>query len=226
MKQMMAVGVLTLLAANVVAQPEGQIHVSGTGTVTVEPDMAIFTFGIQGQTDTAAVAMERADQVNGELVRELEALGIERVDIRSAPVTMNPFVDRPSQRQLINYSRTTTATLRDLDEIAAVYAAGLEAGVNSIGGVQFAVSNYEELADQARDLAIQDAREEAQAVAAALGVDVGRVISASVSRPPDYDIRQRQLAPAFAVESAEIRPGSIDVSVTANVSFEILHPGQ
>jgi uncharacterized protein YggE len=225
MAKLLAGLIASICFAAVAHAQQNQINVNGTGVVQAEPDTALFTFGIAGQTDTPAVAMERADAVGGDLVRRLERIGIEARDIRSTPVTLSPFMDRQSQRQLIRYARTTRATLRDLEEIDEVYSAALEAGVNSIAELTFSVSNYRELEDRARDLALEDARMQAEAIAATLGIEVGRVLSVNVSRSSPV-VGRADMRIAMAAEAAaapDFRSGEIEITATANVAFEIIH---
>jgi uncharacterized protein YggE len=205
-----------------IAQDNG-IHVIGFGVVRAEPDIASFNFGIQGQTDTAADAMQRANAISGDLVRRLERLGIAAEDIRSTPVTLSPFIDRQTQRELINFNRTTTATLRELDRFEAVNEAALEAGVNSIGNVSFAVSNMRELQNQARDLALDDARDQAEAIAARLGIGVGRVLSVQlIQQRPGPGPQARASLTVAADSGPDYRTGLFEINQDANVSFEII----
>lgn len=221
------VRLLMILAfASTAEAQENGIHVEGSGTVRAEPDIATFVFGIAGQTDSAANAMQRADAISGDLVRRLERLGIEPGDIRSTPVTLNPFVDRQTQRELIRFDRTTTVVLRDLDEFEKVNEAALEAGVNSIGDVRFSVADIEALQNRARDLALDDAREQAEAIAARLGVGLGRVLSVGVSRQFTTPVVRAAVQEFQRAADAgpEFRTGTIEVTQTASVSFEILQP--
>jgi uncharacterized protein YggE len=226
-----ALGVFGMLGAVALA-PTAQaqlpgIHVQGYGSLRVDPDTASFTFGIEGQTDSAANAMQRADAVSGDLVRRLERLGIASEDIRSTPVTLNPFVDRQTQRELVMFNRTTTAILRDLDQFEAVNAAALAAGVNSIGNVNFTASNMVELQTQARDLALNDARRQAEEIAAVMNVRLGRLLSLSASRPrPQEMIQSRNIAFAVAADAAppDFRSGSIEIVADAQASYEIIQP--
>lgn len=212
-----------VFVSTAMAQPN-RLSAEGRGVVRAEPDRAVFTFGIEGQTDSPAVAVERADSVSGDLVRRLERIGIESTDIRSTPVALNPFMDRQSQRQLIRYSRTTTAVLHDLDQVADVYAAALDAGVNSVGQLEYSLSNYAELETQARDLALVDARDQAEGMARALGVEIGRVLSANVSRSEPQPLsRTLTFGVAAAAEPApDYRSGTIEVTARASVDFEII----
>jgi len=206
------VGSLAITAA-AGAQEHNSINVVGFGQRQVEPDMATFQFSIQGQSDSPRNASDRADSISGELVRRLEKLGIESSDIRSTPITLSPFIDRDTQRELVRFSRTTTAVLRDLDDFEAVQNAALEAGVNAIGQVDFGLTNEQALQDEVRDLALADAREQAEGIAKAMGVQVGRVLSVSVSRQRGFRAPVAFRVDALAAEAAapEYRPGLIDI---------------
>jgi hypothetical protein len=201
------------------------IHVVGYGELQVEPDIATFTFAIQGQADSAQNARSRADQISGDLVRRLERLGIAAEDIRSTPVALYPFIDGRTQRELVSFNRTTTAILRDLEDFDAVQNAALEAGVNSIGGVQYGLSNEDELLNQARDLALMDARAQAEGIARTMGVQVGRVLSVNVARSRGvvpYYRQEAALAAAADQAAPEHRTGLVDITQDASVSFEII----
>lgn len=216
---------LLLLPFSASAQVEREaIHVNGVGELSVEPDMATFTFGISGQTDDPQNAKQRADAIAGELVERLEDLGIESDDIRSTPVTLYPFTDRQTQRELVRFNRSTTVTLRDLDRFEDVERAALETGVNSVGGIEFGVSNERELMDRARDLALDDARAQAEAALAHVGAELGRVLSISLSRPSGGrpEPVTRSLEAAADSQAPNFRTGVIDISVDVNVTYEIV----
>lgn len=226
MKRLILAAALTASALTLPAlaqPPQNAIHVVGFGEVRAEPDMATFVFAIQGQSDTPQNARARADAISSALVRSLEELDIEPEDIRSTPVTLNPFVHHETQREIVAFNRTTTVILRDLDEFDAVQNAAFEAGANMMGGVEFGLSNEDELLAQARDLALRDAREQADAIARTMQIEVGRVLSVTVTRqsgPQPYFRRDAALAAAEA--SPEHRPGVVEITQDASVSFEII----
>jgi len=205
-------------------QPQNAIHVVGWGEIEAEPDMATFDFAIQGTADSPQNARARADAISADLVRRLERLGIESDDIRSTPVTFNPYIDNETRRELVSFNRTTTAILRDLDDFDAVQNAAFEAGANAMGGVQFGLSNEQELLAQARDFALMDARAQAEAIAKTMGVEVGRVLSVTVTRQrgavPLY--RRDAAFAALAVVAPEHRSGVVEITQDASVSFEII----
>lgn len=214
---------LAALAAAVPLQaqaPPRAVHVTGVGRVQAEPDLATLNFSIQGRSDSPEDAKQHADKISAALVDALEQLGVASRDIRSTPVTLNPFVDPQTQRQLIRYDRSTRVTLRDLARFEDVERAALKSGVNSIGGVQFAVSNETELQSRARDRALDDARAQAEGIARKLGVQLGPVQSVSVSRPRGGAPQPLEAALARAA-GPNYRPGLIDIMVSADLDYAI-----
>jgi hypothetical protein len=214
----------TALPALAQPLPQNAIHVVGLGEIEAEPDMATFNFAIQGTADSPQNARTRADAISADLVRRLERLGVESDDIRSTPVTLYTYIDGETRRELVQFNRTTTATVRDLEDFDAVQNAAFEAGANSMGGVEFGLSNEEELLAQARDLALMDARAQAESIAATMGVEVGRVLSVTVTRQrgfvPLYYAREAGLA--AAAPAPEHRAGILEITQDASVSFEII----
>jgi hypothetical protein len=205
-------------------QPQNAIHVVGWGEIEAEPDMATFNFAIQGTADSPQNARMRADTISADLVRRLERLGVETDDIRSTPVTLNPYIDNETRRELVSFNRTTTAILCDLDDFDAVQNAAFEAGANAMGGVELGLSNEQELLTQARDLALMDARAQAEGIAKTMGVEVGRVLSVTVTQQRGVVPLYRREAP-FAVADAvapEHRTGVVEITQDASVSFEII----
>lgn len=204
------------------AQQEHVIHVTGIGSVRVEPDIATLNFAIQGRSESPDQAKQRADAISGALVAALEKLGVASRDIRSTAVTLNPFVDRQTQRQLISFNRSTRVILRDLARFEDVERAALKTGVNSIGGVRFGVSNEGELQSRARDRALDDARVQAEGVARKLGLKLGSVRSVRVSRPQSITPQPLELDAAFARAAApNYRSGVIEITASADIDYAI-----
>lgn len=200
--------------------PQRAIHVTGVGRVQAEPDVATLHFSIRGRSDTPEDAKRHADGISAALVDALEKLGVASRDIRSTPVTLNPFVDPQTRRHLIRYDRATRVTLRDLARFEDVERAALKAGVNSIGGVQFGVSDEAALRNRARDRALDDARAQAEGIAHKLNLKLGPVQSVSVSRPQGITPRLFEAAPARAA-APNYRPGLIDITVSAALVYAI-----
>jgi uncharacterized protein YggE len=105
-----------------------------------------------------------------------------------------------------------------------VLAAVTDAGANSINGIQFSVEDTDALEARARRLAMADARARAESLASLAGVELGEVLSISLSATPGFP---RPLAAARAMEmdaaapAPGIVPGQQSVSVSVHVTYAI-----
>lgn len=98
------------------------------------------------------------------------------------------------------------------------------AGANAISGVNFAVEDPRALGNEAREKAIQDARDRAQAMAAILGVELGKpVLMTELSGGVPVARLYGDGVGGGGVEDVApaITPGTFSVSVSVQVVYEI-----
>src|SRR5262249_16167493 len=92
----------------------------------------------------------------------------------------------------------------------------VQAGANDIQGISFGVKDNQKLMDEARKLAIADARRKAELYAAEAGVRLGKVVRISevqVQFPEFQRLSKDELAPGVPFATGE-QPLSCSVSVT------------
>lgn len=188
-------------AAAAYAEPEG-IHVSGRGVVEVEPDMAHLTLQVTREGQDAAALKKTLDEVTRAVLKLSRSLGIGAEDVTAAVVNIHPRYRRgsgPSVIDGVQASRTIAVVLRNLDRYGELMNGALELGVNSVSGTQLDTSRREELEKQALELAMLNAREEAQRVAAGFGVRTGLVL--------DVNVGARFVQPKLALRAMEMSTG-------------------
>ena len=243
----LAVGLMTALVATPVAMaqmatPEDDqemvrtIYVSGTGTVSVEPDTADVTFAVQA--DNVSLKDAQADsttRLQG-ITDELLAGGVDEKDVVTSSyyvTVMNEYDDDGNFERISGYrvDAQITATIRDLDALGGLLDTVVTAGANGIYGMYFYINDPAPAASQAREAAIADARTKADELAAASGVTIIGVISISESWSPmpaskDYQMAGGMGGADMAAEYAPVpvSPGSADVSVEVQVTYEISQP--
>ena len=98
--------------------------------------------------------------------------------------------------------------------------------MNQVGGLSFDVDEPENLKQQARELAIKNAKEKAESLAKIVGVNLGRIISFSEytdgAGPIPYDsYALKGVGMGGGAPAPEIASGSTEITVTANVEYEI-----
>lgn len=152
------------------------ITVTGDAEVRVMPDEVIITLGIE----TSDNDIEQAKQKNDERVQKVLALtqeyGIESKHVQTEYINIEPRYEYEyEQRNFLGYfvQKTVVITLRDLAQFESFLTDVLKAGVNYVHGIEFRTTELRKYRDQARSLAIQAAKEKAEALAKELDQAVG-----------------------------------------------------
>jgi uncharacterized protein YggE len=202
---------------------EGTITVTGVGKVTVEPDMALLTLGVQANAPTGAEAMEQLTADSNALTEALEASGIAPEDIQTSGLNLwSMFGDDGITVSGYQASLNVNVTIRDIEAVGpTIDAAQAAVGEGfTIGGVQFSFSDPESVLEEARIDAVANAQTVAGQYAAAAGLTLGSVVS--IVESPSFNspvVYGRADMVAAEAASVAISPGTLDLSVTISVTF-------
>jgi len=165
-------------------ETEHTISVSGVGTVTTTPDIAIVRLGVATDARTAREALSRTSQAMQNVLDILADEGVLPADIQTTDLSLFPsFENRTPGKPpaVVGYraQNMVSITVRDLTGLGRVLDKVSEGGSNLIQSIQFDRDNTDDLMNAARKAAIMDARAKAELYAAAAGISVGSVISIS-----------------------------------------------
>jgi len=152
------------------------ISVSGQGQLSVLPDEVVVAFGVETFDADLNLAKLESDTRVKRLVELAPAFKIKPAGVRIEPVRVQPsYEDRNGRKTLQGYfvRRSVELTLVELTEFERLISAGIEAGANQIQGVNFRTKREDELREEARKLAVRDARTKADTLARELGRRAG-----------------------------------------------------
>jgi uncharacterized protein len=102
----------------------------------------------------------------------------------------------------------------------------MEAGANVLEGLVFELKEDEKFKEQALSLAVKQARSKAEAIAAALGLEIAAVQEVSEG---GISIRfpQMPVARAFAADAeTRVQPGQVSVEATVTIRYHIAGGGK
>jgi hypothetical protein len=131
---------------------------------------------------------------------------------------------RPPRLVGYDVSNNVTVTVRQLDGLGKVLDQVVQSGSNQINGIQFDIANPQDATDEARKLAVADARRKAEIYAAAGGVKLGDIVSISegVAYQPPAPIMRAKAMRAEAMDAAPpIAQGEQTLGVDVNIVWEI-----
>jgi uncharacterized protein YggE len=208
---------------------EHVISVSGTGKVTVKPDVADVSLGVTVQRDTAKAARDEAATAMNAVIAALKNLGVADKDIQTSNIGINPTYDYNSNAQRITGYQVTNLVsvhITEISKVADVIDDSVAAGATTVNGVTFDIADRATAENQARQDAVKDARAHADALASAAGVTINGVESISettVNYPFPYYGVTADAAKGAPTASAPtpVQPGMQDITIMVTVNYLI-----
>ncbi|MCC6405426.1 MAG: SIMPL domain-containing protein [Candidatus Yanofskybacteria bacterium] len=204
------------------------ITVSGTGTVSATPDIAMADLAISVEGSTAASAQTEANRRSKMAVDYLKGVGIKETDIKTSGYSIYPQYDYTDGRTRIRGYQVTQSLavkIRDMDKANTVLDGVVDAGVNQVNNFRFEIDEPDRLKDEARAKAIADANAKAHGLKSQLGIRLGKIVSFSESGdalPPI--IYGRGGAMDVKVSSApapELPAGENEITVNVTITYQL-----
>ena len=209
------------------------ISLTGTGSVSIAPDMAIVSFGVIKEAKTARTALDENNKAMATILTAMEENGIEKKDLQTSGFSIQPKYFYPKRKsngeqpapEITGYtvSNNLTIRIREIEKAGEILDLSVTLGINSGGNIQFTNSDTTAVLKEARIKAVKDAMEKAQTLAQAAGVELGDIlnISENTSRPRPVAIAQARSLSVQEDAAVPIASGENNYSVIVQMSWEI-----
>jgi uncharacterized protein YggE len=206
------------------------LSVTGQGRIEVQPDTAVITFGVTQLRPSPMEAYTAMSEDLAKISGTVTSMGIKKEQIKTTAFNLQAEYNWTQEKgQVLTGYRATTSLqveTRELDQVAALIQAAMQSGANQLNGINFTVKDTDKLAQQALDLAVDDAKAKADRVASRLGAKVVRVKSVSIqdSGMPIYRPMMDgagSMAAEAKVAPAPVFSGTNTFQVSVTVTFEI-----
>ncbi|MBN1191126.1 MAG: SIMPL domain-containing protein [Dehalococcoidales bacterium] len=212
-------------------QPEG-IWVSGTGEITVTPDIAALTLGIVTMKQSVADAQAEASSAMASVMQALSDSGIEQKDIQTGRFSISQrdrWDDERQIEQITGYqvSNMVTVKIREIEKIGSIIDLVAQAGGDliRINGISFSVENPQDYYSEVREKAMTDARNKAEDLAKLAGLTLGKPTcivegAQSSSVYESYRSGYGMAVPApTIITSAPISTGESKITLNVQVTY-------
>jgi uncharacterized protein YggE len=208
----------------------GTIVTSGTGRIAVEPDTAELRLGVATSQSTVGAARAAAADAMTAILAAVTAAGVDRRDVRTSTLSVQPryeYTDgKPPKLAGYDLANLVLVTVRDLAVLGAVIDGALTAGATSLDGLAFRVEDPREAERAARTAAVAEARDRAEVLAEAAGVELGGVSDIVEGGAPPTWPQPKMARTMMAAEAATpVEAGTTEISVTVTVTFRIAQDG-
>lgn len=202
-----------------------EIRVSGEGIISLKPDMAYVTLGIDTQAVSASSAQRRTNEISGKILKALKDLGIAEEDVATVDFRLYPerrYDENKKQDVLVGYHsvHNLRVTVRKIDQTGSVIDALVDVGGNVIQDISFSLKDSSAARERALETAVKDATRKAETIARTAGVKLTGITritdTTGPSNPPVVMMRKDA---AFAASQAQVAAGSIEVKATVEMVF-------
>ena len=208
---------------------QGGISVSGSGSISVEPDLAILNIGVEATGKTVSFARSEAASAMDSVVSSLKKEGILTKDIQTQQLTIYPRYDYQTNKQvLIGYSVTNTARVkvRDLSKVGKIVDNAAASGGDyvRINGISFNVEDTDQYMESLRKQAVQKAQIKAEEYADSAGVKLGSLRSLTevgAQSPHMPSAMDNQMRAMSVPMESPISGGELQITVTVFTVFNI-----
>ena len=208
-------------------RPPRSISVTGEGRVSVAPDSASFTVGVEATAKTVGAATA---EVNAKMKAVLDAVaqaGVAARDVRT--VRYDVTIDRPwkdgKQQPIAGYRVSTAADVkvRELPKLGKILDAVTAAGSNQLQSLRMEKLDPKPQQLEALALAYAAAREKAKAIAIAAGVELGDFLSVGEEGISPRPVIRPMMARSMAADAAPapVAEGELEYGARVEVVFGV-----
>jgi hypothetical protein len=208
--------------------PVRSMNVSGTGEVTLKPDIAYINIGVHTEKATASDATTQNNTDAQAVIDALTAAGVAADDIQTTnfSIYQKDITDPTTGAKLSTVyavDNTVYVTVRNLAKLGAVLDATVKAGANNVNNIQFDLADKTKALSDARTAAVKAAKTEADQLAAAAGVTLGNIqtINYNENTPPSPVFYGKSVNMAVADAAVPISSGTLQISVNVTITYEI-----
>lgn len=201
-----------------------QVTVVGAGQVQGTPDRLTVNASIEFVAPDVSGAMNQTSDRQQAVIDALVGSGIDRKDISTSNVSLQPQFAGGDSTTIIGYRATNSidVKIRKLDSASEALSLIVSTGGDAtrINSVNYSIEDDSQLVKDARARAFNDAKDRAQQYAQLSGLKLGKVISITESggaTPPTP-------LPSFKgaeVAAAPLEPGQQTVGFSVTVIFEL-----
>ncbi|HJJ28403.1 MAG TPA: SIMPL domain-containing protein [Methanocorpusculum sp.] len=202
------------------------IKVTGFGESTTAPDKVTVNLGVEFTDTNAATVQKKAADAMKKIIAAVKSAGIKESDITTNKYSMYSYTvgeynegTYPKGTVVYAINSSVKVVSYDVDAIGTVIDKAVSAGANSIGSLQFGLSNEKQISERKAALqsAVKAARADADAVAEALGIRITAIglVSIGQSSTPVSYAEVPMAAEDAVVMTAKATSGANDLTVSA-----------
>jgi hypothetical protein len=204
------------------------LTVAGEGTVSADPDQTMLSISVTTRDDNFTEAAAENSRRLDKVVQALEKSGLNKEDMQigyyGQTQSSGGYVEvckgNYCEKQVMSSVNETISMIQvkvdstDQQKLQSIEDAARSAGADKVAISGFGLSDVEPVREKARQLAFEDAKEEAESMAGMLGFKLGKVLQA-------YTYPDLSTGEVWSPGSA-LLPGKVTVTEDVMVTYEVV----
>lgn len=198
------------------------MRVSGNGVIMAEPDGLQFDVILREQGPLVSKLYASVNQKTEQVQSVLSKQGVDKQDIQSLHIYVNPWVEYENQNRVqkgFELTRIIKVNIKQTEELSLILDQVFRIANVEIGNIQLTMSNEQQHYENALLLAIANAQEKAKQMANKLGVSLGTVAGVTESSGNSYQPPAHEMMRVAAKDS--FMPGETAIAAAVEVQFFI-----
>jgi hypothetical protein len=180
--------------------------------------------------DVSVATSESSKKMNA-IIGYLKGNGVEEKDIKTTSFSIYPvyaWEEKTGRRNLDGYevSQTIEVKIRDLSKVGDIISNATELGANNVSSLSFTIDDDEKVKEDAKELAIKDARAKAKNLEKSLGVKLVKIVNFSEGTYPTYSYDSYYKSASGATEmlssvAPTIQTGQNKITSTVTITYSV-----
>ena len=217
--------ILTTTIAMAQLTPTPSVDVTGEGIINIVPDQVSIKVRVENTGKDPQSVKQKNDDVISQVFATIKKFRIEDKDVQTDYIRLSKNYEYNTKTYNFAANQAITIRLRDLRMYETLMNSLLASGINRIDGVSFMASNQAALEVEARQRAVQNAKDKATQYAAVLSQNIGKAIHISEFQQaagPQPMYRAMAMESDMGSGQQTIAPGELELKVRVSIKFELL----
>jgi uncharacterized protein YggE len=197
------------------------VIVSGTGSITMKPDVVSFTVGVETDGPKVRAIVDENSAKVARILALLKSHGVESEEVRTSGFQVSS-VERNEAKVGYRVTNEIGVTRKGTADVGDLIAASIEAGANDVRGPEFSVRNEKSVQDRCLEQAFADAASKALKLATLSQRRLGKVLAVTDGSSSPFEFKYRSPGVDGGVLGGLlVEPGVHTVNCGVTVAFRI-----
>lgn len=206
--------------------PTRQISVVGQGKVYLIPDVAYVTIGVRSESEDVSEALSKNNTQANAVAKAVREMGVNDKDIQTSAFNIYPQQEFGPKGEVVRtfyvVDNVIYVTVHDLNSLGVLLNSVVKSGATNISGIQFDVLDKSKAITEARRLAIEDARKQAEELVKAAGVQLGSLITMNVyNAGGPYPVFEAKGGRDTSAAQVPVSAGQLVLQMEAQMTYEL-----